>query len=296
MYLEHFKLQDYPFTITPNTHYYCALPSHNAALNTLLFSVRSGEGFIKIVGEVGTGKTLLCRLLMERLTDEFVTVYIPNPDLNPSALRRAVAKELGIDYDANVDDPDLIDRIYQRLLELHKAHKAVVLLCDEAQALPTESLEALRLLTNLETETTKLLQVVLFGQPELDQRLNQKNLRQLKQRISFSYTLMPLKRGDLSTYLYHRVAVAGYTYGSLFSHMATNLLFRASRGMPRVVNLAAHKALLVAYGRGEKQVSFRAMYKALKDTQGARLGLLWRGLLFGVAGLVALVIVINLVL
>jgi MSHA biogenesis protein MshM len=267
MYLEHFKLTELPFTITPNVGFFCNLKGHQEAYNTLLFSLRTGEGFIKIVGEVGSGKTLLCRKLLHGLEEHYFTAYIPNPDLTPIELRKALAVELGLNLTVLQDQHELLLQINNRLLALHGAGKQVVLLIDEAQALPAESLETLRLLTNLETETTKLLQVVLFGQPELDDRLNQPSFRQLKQRISFSYYLPLMSREDLDSYLLHRTATAGHSLGTLFTKKARDILYQASNGVPRIVNILCHKALMAAYGRGDKNITPKAMRMAVRDTE-----------------------------
>jgi len=269
MYLDHFKFKEAPFGLTPNTEFFCQLKGYHEALNVLLYSLRSGEGFTKIVGEVGTGKTLLCRKLLDNFADEFVTAYIPNPDLNPIELRKALASELGIPSVQLQDQHELITLINNQLLEFHRVNRRVILLIDEAQAIPSESLEALRLLTNLETEKHKLLQVVLFGQPELDERLNLPQFRQLKQRISFSYYLPTLSRDELDVYLIHRLAAAGYSMGSLFTKKAKDKLFRASKGVPRVINTLCHKALLVAYGEGKLSITHKIMQRALKDTETA---------------------------
>jgi MSHA biogenesis protein MshM len=267
MYQEFFQLKTLPFSLTPNPQFFCQLKGHQEAFNTLQFCIKSGEGFIKIIGEVGAGKTLLCRKLLDSLDDTYVTAYIPNPDLNPIELRKAFARELGLDPSSWHDQHELLSAINQHLITLYANHKKVVLIIDEAQALSDESLETIRLFTNLETQAHKLLQVVLFGQSELDERINQPHLRQLKQRISFSYTIPLLNREDLDIYLYHRLSVAGYTQGMLFTKKARNILFRASRGIPRVVNVLSHKALLVAYGRGNKQIDHHDMRIAIKDTQ-----------------------------
>jgi MSHA biogenesis protein MshM len=267
MYLEHFKLNELPFSLTPNTNFFCDLPTHQEALNVLLLGLRQGEGFIKIIGEVGTGKTLLCRLLLNTLDDNFVTAYIPNPDQNGQSLRMSLAHELDIPVEKDLPQHVLLDKITQRLLALYKAGKQTVLIIDEAQALPDDCLEAIRLLTNLETEEKKLLQVVLFGQPELDVKLNQHALRQLKQRITFSYSLKSLNKLELELYLCHRLAKAGYTYGMIFSPRAKKHLFRASGGLPRLLNVLCHKALLVSYGRGIKRVDARSMKRAIADTE-----------------------------
>ncbi|KTC64618.1 putative secretion ATPase, PEP-CTERM locus subfamily (plasmid) [Legionella adelaidensis] len=269
MYLEHFKLKKPPFSLTPNTEFYCELPTHNEALNVLLLSLNQGEGFIKIVGEVGTGKTLICRLLLNALDDSFVTAYIPNPDQSGESLRLSLAIELGLKPEKNLPQHELLELINLRLLELFKAGKKTVLIIDEAQALPESCLEAIRLLTNLETEEKKLLQVVLFGQHELDYKLDQNHMRQLKQRITFSYCLKPLAKEELEIYICHRLAKAGYTYGSMFSPSAKRYLFRASGGLPRLLNVLCHKALLVSYGRGISTVDLKSAKRAIEDTECA---------------------------
>ena len=271
MYLEHFRLTKAPFTLTPNTEFFCELPTHQEALNVLLLSLSQGEGFIKIVGEVGTGKTLICRILLNSLKDEYVTAYIPNPDQTPDGLRFSVASELGVQPDENWTQYQLLEAINKRLLDLHRTGKKTVLIIDEAQALPDSCLEAIRLLTNLETEESKLLQVVLFGQPELDTKLDQASLRQLKQRFTFSYDLQPLARNDLEKYLSHRLAKAGYTYGCMFTEAAKWRLYRASGGLPRILNILCHKSLLVAYGQGKIQVNGRAVSRAIADTESSEL-------------------------
>lgn len=267
MYLEHFKFKELPFGLTPNLALFCNLKGHEEALNVLLFSIRSGEGFIKIIGEVGSGKTLLCRKLMDSLSNEFITAYLPNPDLSPIELRRALARELGIDLATMQDQHELVTLINNKLLELHNTNKAVVLLIDEAQALSREGLETLRLLTNIETEKKKLLQIVLFGQPELDTHLASTQLRQLQQRITFSYYLPLLSRDDLDMYLFHRLAIVGNTSTTLFAKKARDLLYRVSKGVPRIVNILCHKALLTAYGRGEFEITRKTMLCAINDTE-----------------------------
>lgn len=271
MYLEHFGLREHPFSITPDTEYFFSYGPYQEALNVLLLALRSGEGFIKITGEVGTGKSMLCRKLLNSLDDQFVTAYIPNPYLTPIELRVALAEELKIRVPFNAGPHKLLTLITKRLMRLKKAGKSAVLCIDEAQAIPEETMESLRLLTNLETEKSKLLQIVLLGQPELDIQLNKKSVRQLKQRITFSYNLKPLDRTGLTQYLEHRLKIAGYTGGDMFEHAAINQLHRSGRGIPRLLNILCHKAMLVAYGRGTQQVSREHMRIAIRDTEDAQL-------------------------
>lgn len=267
MYLYHFGLTELPFTLTPNTSFFLALEPHNEALAVLMTALKTGEGFIKVVGEVGTGKTLLCRKLLNEIPEHFVTAYIPNPYLNPDELRRAVAIELGVKQAQRMSVQLLTQRIQNRLLELHTKGHSVVLILDEAQALPEQSLEALRLFTNLETETRKLLQVVLFAQPELDQRLAQTEFRQLRQRITFSYKLRAMKAEEVQQYIQHRLQVAGYKGAALFSASLCKKITKASQGIPRVVNVLCHKMLMLTYGQGNYQMTRKQLAAAIKDTE-----------------------------
>ncbi|HTN66148.1 MAG TPA: AAA family ATPase [Burkholderiaceae bacterium] len=276
MYKKHFGLRELPFGITPDTSFFFACGSAQEALNTLLVAARSGEGFIKISGEVGTGKTLLCRKFMAILGDDFVTAYIPNPYLEPRSLMLALADELGIALDQGADQHQILKALTQRLLALAGDGKRVLLCLDEAQAMPLESLEALRLLTNLETEKRKLLQIVLFGQPELNHKLQQREIRQLAQRITFHYHLGPLSADDLEFYISHRLAVAGYGGGRLFTRDAMRKLRQASGGIPRLVNILAHKSLMLAYGEGRQRVLARHVAGAARDTLAASAGHWWR--------------------
>ncbi len=265
MYLSHFGLKEAPFSITPDTSFAYTARAHQEALNTLLVALASGEGFIKITGEVGTGKTLLCRRFLATLGPEYVSAYIPNPLLEPRNLYLALADELGVVFERGADEYRLLQRLNQALLGLSAAGRKVVLCLDEAQALPLASLEALRLLSNLETEKRKLLHVVLFGQPELETNLADPSVRQLRQRIAFSYSLSGLARGELEHYLAHRMRVAGHRGRKLFSRPALARLHRASGGVPRLVNIYTHKALLAAYGEGMQQVRRRHVSAAVAD-------------------------------
>ncbi len=270
MYTTHFGLSELPFSITPDTSFFFGHSTYQEALNTLLVSLRSGEGFIKVVGEVGTGKTLLCRKLLASLEKDFITAYIPNPYLQPITLLFAVADELGVKYDTNINQYQLLKSLTDFLIEASNEGKRVVLCLDEAQAMPLETLEALRLLTNLETERRKLLQVVMFGQPELDARLNDPSIRQLKQRITFACNLDALNESDVEYYLVHRLGIAGFRGPRLFSREAVRLLHRASSGIPRLINILAHKALMGAYGEGARYITGKYVKLAISDTESAR--------------------------
>lgn len=270
MYRSHFGLREPPFGITPDTSFAFSCVSHQEALNTLLVAVGNGEGFIKIAGEVGTGKTLLCRRFLSTLDDKYVTAYVPNPYLEPRALMLALAEELRVSIDAGAEQHQILKHLNLALLDYARDGKRVLVCLDEAQAMPIETLEALRLLSNLETEKRKLLQVVLFGQPELDDKLGQESVRQLRQRITFQYYLGSLTRQEVEYYLAHRLRVAGYVGQPLFTPRSVAGIYRATRGVPRLVNIVAHKCLLVVYGEGRHQVLPRHVRLAVQDTPSAQ--------------------------
>lgn len=291
MYLQHFGLREAPFSLTPDTSFFFSCSTYQEALNTLLVAARNGEGFIKITGEVGNGKTLLCRKFLSTLNQRrqsttligtqdqatdphaaqrFITAYIPNPYLEPRSLLMALAEEFRIELGSDADQHQLLKVLTSALLGCARnGHRALVCL-DEAQAMPLESLEVLRLLTNLETEKRKLLQVVLFGQPELNERLRHHSVRQLRQRISFQYELHGLSRGELDRYLRHRLAVAGFAGETLFAQGAVGKLHRVTGGTPRLVNIIAHKSLMLAFGEGRQTVLARHVADAAADTPEAR--------------------------
>lgn len=272
MYLNFFQFSERPFSLTPDTQFFMNQQSHRGALNTLLVSLKHCEGFIKVVGEVGTGKTLLCRILLSHLSQNktYITAYIPNPYLTPDELKAFVAQEVGADYQPDMPAHQLMSSIYRRLLRLARMRKQVVLIVDEAQAMPRETIEALRLLTNLETEKRKLLQVVMFGQPELDTLLDRPDLRQLKQRIVFAEYLKPFPYAGVRDYVQHRLRAAGNSHVNLFTTPAVWLLAQGSAGIPRLINVLAHKALIAAYGEGSHRVRMRHVGRAIADTQESR--------------------------
>lgn len=269
MYKTHFGLNAQPFGLTPDTQFFCDLPSHLEALNVLLIALHNGEGFIKITGDVGTGKTMLCRKLLNELPEPFETAYIPNPHLPPVGLLMAIANEMGIEYPRHTGQNGLMNLINDFLINSAANGKKPVLIIDEAQSMSLETLETLRLITNLETEKQKLLQIVLFGQPELDEQLRDKAIRQLRQRITFSYMLKPLTQQNVADYIKHRLRIAGMGSLNIFSRLAIKAMHRYSRGIPRLINILANKAMLAAYGKGLSSIGVKQVYLAALDTEDA---------------------------
>ena len=265
---EYYGLDQQPFSLAPNTEFYVELSSQQECFNVLNYALETGEGFIKVTGEVGTGKTLLCRRLLNSFRDDQVSVYIPNPSLNPQALWRAIAHELGIDVN-NVDIHQVQERIQEKLLALAMDNKSVVLVIDEAQCLPEDSLEAMRLISNLEMESRSLIQIVLFGQPELNEILAQDRFRQLKQRISYSAELKAMDNNSLQHYIQQRMIFAGYRGMPIFDDKALKLMAKVTSGVPRLINIIAQKAMFSAFGGGARQVSASHVRAAAEDTEGA---------------------------
>jgi MSHA biogenesis protein MshM len=268
-YLSYFGLRELPFGITPDTNFFFAGRASQEALNTLVVAVANGEGFVKVTGEVGTGKTLLCRKLLASLQPRFVSAYIPNPSFGPKSLLIALADELAMPLApdlADIEPHRLLRGLTRALLDIARQGKRVVLCMDESQSMSLETLEALRLLTNVETEKMKLMQVVLFGQPELDAKLASSSVRQLRQRIIFEHRLHGLERAEVGAYLTHRLVVAGYCGSALVADGALSVLHRASRGVPRLINVLMHKAMLLAYGEGVRTVRASHVRAAISDT------------------------------
>ena len=272
MYFTHFGLNATPFALTPDTAFAFSSRAQREAFDTLVLAVDSGEGFIKITGEVGTGKTLLCRRFLAHAVGQvgYRTAYIPNPCLSPRTLLLAIARELKIRIVNVNSDSDVLDTLNRALLRLAARGSRVVVCLDEAQAMPVETLEALRLLSNLETEKHKLVQVVLFGQPELDHKLARNDLRQLRTRIAFHYELSALSSAETEVYLAHRLRVAGHRGSALFPADVARAVHTCARGVPRLINIIAHKSLLLAYGQGCARVTMRQARAAAKDTPQAR--------------------------
>lgn len=267
---EYYGLNQQPFSLAPNTEFYVEVETQQECFNVLSYAIQAGEGFIKITGEVGTGKTLLCRRLLNSLYDnDYVSVYIPNPALTPQALWRAIGHELEVEVN-NIDIHQVQERIQQKLLSLAQQGRSVILVVDEAQCIPEDSLEAMRLISNLEAESRSLIQIVLFGQPELDSLLAQDRFRQLKQRITYSAELKAMDGDSMQHYIQQRMILAGYRGMPVFEENALRLMAKATAGIPRLINIIAQKALFSAFGGGSNQVSAAHVRAAAEDTEGAK--------------------------
>ncbi len=273
MYLEYFGLTDPPFRITPNTDYWFEGGQRGDLLATLVYAITHGEGLIKVVGEVGSGKTMLCRMLQQQLPDNIDTVYLGNPTLQPDEILVTILSDLGVNGTTAGNRQILLDQLNNALLSRHGSGRRVVAFVEEAQGMTLESLEFMRLLTNLETASDKLLQIVLFGQPELDQTLADPRIRQFKDRITLNLTLPPLSESDTRNYLRSRLQVAGYRGPDLFSNAVVKTIARFSGGLSRRINILADKSLLAAYGDETHNLSVAHVKAAAKDAemQSARL-------------------------
>jgi type II secretory pathway predicted ATPase ExeA len=266
MYLEHFGLNEPPFKITPVTDFFFAGASRGEILDALVYAITSSEGIIKVTGEVGSGKTMLCRMLLERLPPQVEPVYLANPSLSREEMLYAIADGLGLDLEGQ--RVNVILQTLQTLLEQKiRAGKRVVILVDEAHAMPLETLEELRLLYNLQVGDHKLLQIVLFGQPELNTKLDQPNMRQLKDRIVHHFNMLPLSQMAIGSYLMFRMRAAGYRGPDIFSAAAVRLIGRASRGLMRRVNILADKALLAAFVANTHHIDTQHVQAAIRDSE-----------------------------
>ena len=267
MYLDYFGLTERPFSIAPDPQYLYMSGRHKEAMAHLSYGLTQGGCFIVLTGEVGTGKTTLCRNLLNDLPESVDVALILNANINKQELLQTVCDELGVSYKENYSQKQLLDQIYQHLLVKFADNRQTVLIIDEAQHLKPEVLEQLRLLTNLETNTKKLLQVILIGQPELQQLLQRRDLRQLAQRITARYHLLPLTKLELNQYVQHRLSVAQCTR-SLFSKSAISALHKISKGIPRVVNLLCDRALIIAYGKNDTVIGRKIIQQAAVEALG----------------------------
>ena len=266
MYLDHFGLREAPFRITPHTEFFFSGANRGATLEALIYAITHDEGIVKVSGEVGSGKTMLCRMLLERLPDTVTTVYLANPSLSRHEILYAIADELASPLPESRRH-QLLGALQETLIERHAAGGQVVIMIDEAHAMPPETLEEIRLLSNLETNRHKLLHIVLFGQPELDARLAESGMRQLKERITHNFALEPLRRDDIGTYLMFRLRAAGYKGPDLFTANAIQLISKASEGLTRRINILADKALLSAFAEGSHQIDQKQVKAAIRDAQ-----------------------------
>ncbi len=290
MYHDFFGLDDSPFKITPNLNLFYAGGQRGAVLDALLYAVSSGEGIIKVIGEVGTGKTMLCRMLEEHLPKNVETIYLANPSIPKEEILYAIADELGLDLH-NLRSTQLLRALQEYLIEKYSLGNYVVLFIDEAQAMPVGTFEEIRLLSNLETGDRKLLQMVLFGQPELDDHLKNPKIRQLRERITHSFYLSPFDGNQIQEYLSFRLRAVGYRGPDLFSSQTVRLIARASKGLVRRVNIMADKALLAAFADNTHDIKPAHIQAAIRDSGFQAPFPLWRIiailalLLIGVAGL-----------
>ena len=266
MYLEHFGLSRPPFKITPDTTLFYSGSKRGAALEALKYAITAGEGIIKVVGEVGSGKTMLCRMLEQVLPEHVEVVYIANPSLAPENILHVVAFELKLPISHDTNRLNVMQLLQQYLLQKHAANRQVVVFVEEAQSMPIETLEEIRLLSNLETNDHKLLQMVLFGQPELDDKLRNPAIRQLKERITHSFYLDPFPRSDILEYLNFRMRAVGYKGPDIFSQKTASDIEKKSHGLTRRINILADKALLAAYAEGGHGITTRHIKIAARDS------------------------------
>jgi type II secretory pathway predicted ATPase ExeA len=265
MYLDHYGLTEPPFRITPHTEFFYEGANRGATLEALLYAILHGEGLVKVTGEVGAGKTMLCRVLMERLPAQVDIVYLANPSLSREDILLAIAADLKIDLPT--DRPNVLIRTLQEALIARYAEgRQVVVLIDEAHAMPEESLEEVRLLSNLEHGHNKLMQIVLFGQPELNDKLAAQNMRQLRERITHGFELAPLHQQDIGEYLMFRLRTAGYKGPDIFTPKAVRLIADESEGLTRRINILADKALIASFANQRHQVDVAEARAAIADS------------------------------
>ncbi len=266
MYLEHFGLNEPPFRITPVTVFFFSGANRGEILDALVYSLSEAEGIIKVSGEVGSGKTMLCRMLLERLPKHIETIYLANPSLSRDEMLYAIADALGLNIEGKRIGI-IMHYIQQKLEEKAREGKRIVVLVDEAHAMPLDTLEELRLLYNLQVGSDKLLQIILFGQPELNAKLDQPNMRQLKDRIVHHFHMQPLSRNVLESYLMFRMRAAGYRGPTIFSPSAIKLIADASNGLMRRVNILADKSLLAAFVEDTHNIEARHVQAAMRDSE-----------------------------
>ena len=267
MYYSHFGLDQPPFRITPNTEFFYSGGNRGPILEALIYAIGQGEGIIKVTGEVGSGKTMLCNMLQSRLPENVETAYLANPSVSPEEILYAIALELQLKPPRDAGQLETMQIIHDYLLDRHAQHKQVVMFVEESQSMPIATLEEIRLLSNLETANSKLLQIVLFGQPELEDNLRQPQIRQLRERITHSFRLSPLKPEEVRDYLNFRLRAAGYRGPDLFSPSIIGAMTKASDGLTRRINLIADKALLAAFSENTHTVKLKHIKAAVRDSE-----------------------------
>lgn len=270
MYYEHYGLNDPPFKITPNTEVFFTGGNRGAVLDAITYAIMNGEGIIKVVGEVGSGKTMLCRMLQAMLPAEVESIYLANPSVAPEDVLHAIAFELQLKLPKTADRLKVMQTLQTYLLKRHAAGKQVIIFVEEAQGMPLATLEEIRLLSNLETNHDKLLQIVLFGQPELDENLDEVNIRQLRERITHSFHLTPLQSNEIGEYILFRLRAAGYFGPQIFTPAAIKKLSNAAQGLVRRVNILADKALLASFADNMHQVTPKHVEAAISDSEFGR--------------------------
>lgn len=312
MYQDYFSLERHPFRITPDTSLFYSGDDQGrgVVLDAMLYAIASGEGILKVVGEVGSGKTMLCRMLEEQLPETTEVVYIANPNLSPEDILYAVAFELKLPVRRDTSKLLVMQQLQNYLLKQHGANRKVLVIIEEAQGMPVETLEEIRLFSNLETHRDKLMQIILFGQPELDKNLSVKHIRQLRERITHSFYLSPLTLDQTAAYIRFRLGAAGCPCPKLFTNRAEWLIAKASGGLTRRINILADKALLSAFSQNvlslpEKLgpdvppvVTASHVYAAIRDSEYSLsiLDRLFSPVRIAGAGLLAASVIVTLVL
>jgi general secretion pathway protein A len=269
MYTAFYGLREKPFLLTPDPRFLFLSDSHREALAHLLYGIEQGEGFIAVTGEVGTGKTTLCRTLMRKLNEDTELAFVFNPTLSGEELLRAISIEFGL-ITEGYSRADLNDQLNQFLLETSRAGRRALLIVDEAQNLGSATLEEIRLLSNLETSSSKLIQILLFGQPELDEMLDSTELRQLRQRITVRWSLTPLTTDETCDYVRHRLRVAAGRECDLFTDRALREIQRRAGGIPRLINVLCDRALLVGYASGQQKMDRKSIDRAASEILSVR--------------------------
>lgn len=296
MYLDFFGLKELPFKITPDLEFFYRQSSRDMGLQSLKYAIDQGEGIIKVVGEVGAGKTTLLRLLAASLPKKFVIVYVPSPTLSPKEMLMFICAELGLELGDNMQKFQIIQLLQKRLIELYQQGRKVIMLIDEAQSCSVDTLEEIRLLSNLETEKSKLIQIVIFGQTELDITLNSLEAKPLKARISSSIFLSEFNPKEVQQYLNYRMRVAGYSGEDVFSDKVATKIALLTKGLPRSINIVADKLLLVAYSKGVYVVDLKMFNLveggASKRTSGVGL-ISGKGVLISVSLIIALLVFLS---